>query len=75
MQISVNINLANERMIILKTTLLQEKAKKGICKWSNLISYLRCHYSFLFGDPGTLQNKRKFIFLKLNEKTFSSFHE
>ena len=64
MQILVNIKLANERMIILKTTQLQEKAKKRpsmSIKWNNLIIYSRCHYSFLFWVPETQENKRKFI--------------
>lgn len=64
LQVSVNIKLFNEKMIILKTTQLQEKSKKRTSisvKWNNLIIYLRCHYSFLFWVPETQENKRKFI--------------
>lgn len=78
MQISVNIKLANERMIILKTTQLQEKAKKRTSisvKWNNLIIYSRCYYSFLFWVPETQENKKKFISQSKIEKTFRSFHE
>ena len=78
MQISVNIKLANERMIILKTTQLQEKAKKRTSisvKWNNLIIYSRCYYSFLFWVPETQENKKKLISQSKIEKTFRSFHE